>query len=165
MTQQMHAALNGQLNTLKLESQRRRDSHKVVANRYQVDLTVVQEANAVLNSQIESLKVESQRHRDSENEVKADLRRSLEGLRRIVDDLRAQLSLQDAGVPLEVHDEATNRINEQDKMIVNLTRQATTLAARFKKKNLVGLHLLIHIVWMIDVFVCRPNLKRNSWDP
>ncbi|KZP19718.1 hypothetical protein FIBSPDRAFT_557490 [Athelia psychrophila] len=125
VTRQMNAALNGQLDTLKAE-----------LNKHQVDLTVAQESNAVLSGQLESLKVESQRHRDSENDAKADLRRSLKDLRRIEDDLRAQLSLQDPGIPLEVHEKATDRIKEQGRMIADLTRQATTLAARYKEGKL-----------------------------
>lgn len=133
-TRQMNAALNGQLGALKLESQRQRDSDSIVA----------QETNAVLSGQLDNLKAESQRYRDSEDEVKADLRRSSEDLRRTVDDLRAQASLRDADITLEVHEKATNRIKEQGKMIADLTRQATTLAARYKEGKLVSHHLFIH---------------------
>ncbi|KZP02524.1 hypothetical protein FIBSPDRAFT_972832 [Athelia psychrophila] len=106
-TDLMNAALNGQLETLKFEFQRQRDFDKVVASKYQVDLIVAQEPNAVLSGQLESLK------------------------RRIEDDLRVQLSLQDPGIPLEVHEKATGRLKEQGRMIVDLTRQATILAARY----------------------------------
>ncbi|KZP10364.1 hypothetical protein FIBSPDRAFT_218709 [Athelia psychrophila] len=161
----MNAALNGQLETLKFELQRQRDFDKVVASKYQVDLIVAQEPNTVLSGQLESLKVESQRHRDSKNDAKADLRRSLKDLRRIEDDLRAKLSLQDLGIPLEVHEKATGRLKELGRMIVDLTRQATILAVRYGDGKLASHHLFIHFVWMLNTFACRPNLKLHSYNP
>ncbi|KZP05635.1 hypothetical protein FIBSPDRAFT_1004197 [Athelia psychrophila] len=114
---QMNAVLNGQLETLKFEFQRQRDSDKVVANKYEVDLTVAQETNAVLSD-----------------------------LTRIKDDLRVQLSLQDPAIPLEVHEKATDRLKEQGRMIADLTRQATTLAARYKEGKLASHHFYIRTI-------------------
>ncbi|KZP09255.1 hypothetical protein FIBSPDRAFT_938558 [Athelia psychrophila] len=130
MTQQTNTNLNGRL----------------------VDMTSTQEKNAfskALQTMLNwSLKVKSQRHRDSKNHAKVDLRRSSKDLRRIEDDVRAQLSLQDPGMslPLAVHEKATNHLKQQDRMIANLTRQATILAARYGDRKLASHHLFIHFV-------------------
>lgn len=135
-------ALNTQLESVKIEYQHQRDSDKLLVNKYQVDYRLAQEANAVLTSQVETMKLEAQCQRDAEHDSKADFRRSLEDLRRVEEDLRAQLSQKDPGVLHEDHKNAIRafetRVQEQEKMITGLTRQANTLATRYKEGQLVS---------------------------